>query len=300
MDILKFLKRRPWGIVGAVLLLIVIAAAILAPVISSSPYNTHISDRLSPPGNGHILGTDNLGRDLYSRLLYGTRAYLEVSLIAIGIALVLGSVLGFLAAKTTGKIDSIFRWSVYILSFIGIISILCFALVFFDRFPSKSTLWFTDYLSDSALNIPNIIYIASIMISTVLLPAFFAKFRQVFRASSGNSLALLLELSLVSLGVSIGLALTLIASPSYYGSGLPPPTPEWASILSSIGRTFGRTAPWIILYPTIAIFVTTIGAILFGVATYEIWFPRLAPPLVEIQMNKPLTPKADSTKNPLV
>jgi len=299
MKIFTLLKRRPWGILGAVLLLIIIVAATLAPIISSSPYNSHISDRLQPPGSGYILGTDNLGRDLYSRLLYGARPYLEVSLIAIGIALIIGCVLGLIAAKVGKRSDSILRWLVYILSFIGILSILCFTLFFFIRSRSEFNLRFSDYLVDSTLNITNIIWIGAVMISLVLLPSFFAKFRQAFGVSSGNAVTLLLELSLVSLGVSMGLALSLIAAPSYYGAGLPPPTPEWASILSSIGRTFGRTAPWITLYPTIAIFVMTMGAILFGAATYEIWFPRLAPPLVDVQKVKPLTDEEDSTKNAL-
>jgi peptide/nickel transport system permease protein len=266
MEAIRLLKRRPWGIAGAVILLVVIVVAILAPVIAPYSYQQiSLNRRLEPPGRDFILGTDNLGRDIFSRLLYGSRPYVATGLISVGIATVLGILLGFLSARIGGKTDSILRRAIHIPAFLFIAIILAFIFV--------RAFFFRAVLISGAPGDPGLfVALIGLLVSFILLPSVFTVVRQTWLATASSLTLALIPLILVNLGVAVGLAVLVIAPLSYYGFGVPPPFPEWGNMISGAGRSYLMAAPWIWQAPVIAIAVTVCGLILLGSALHEIWF----------------------------
>lgn len=295
---IRLLKRRPWGIVGALILLAVIVTAILAPVIAPyQPNEISITHRLQPPGGDFILGTDNLGRDVFTRLLYGSRPYVQAGLTATGMAIVLGLLLGLISASIGGKTDVILRRAVLFPPMLLGVELLFVLTYYLTGVLLPRPL----FALSAAMGPPEVVTIyVPLLISFVCLPAVYSVVRAALssavsehkseagpdkNSSAFNSAAFrkglvpLVPLTLVNLAVATGLAVAVISSISYYGFGVPPPTPEWGGALSSTGRSYLLTAPWMAGYPAIAIVVALVGTILFGQTVHEIWFPRIASPL---------------------
>ena len=295
MEAVRLLKRRPWGIVGAVILLAVILLAILSPIIAPYYFNhIDLNHRMEPPSRDYILGTDNLGRDVFSRFLYGARPYLETGLIAIGTATVLGLLLGFLSASVRGKTDSILRIAIVIPSFLITLVVQAIILFFLARvFGFSQLLNIMTFLVYPELTT----VIIGLLLSFVFLPSVYITVRKAFLSafnaghisgkeegktsfrSLGRGLVLLLSLALVNLGIAVGAAVLIVAPMTYYGFGILPPFPEWGGMLSGTGRTYMLQSPWMWQAPVISIAVTVLGLVLFGLALREIWFPRFPGPL---------------------
>jgi len=283
----RLLKRRPWGIAGAIILLAVVLLAILSPIIAPYHYNNiDLSHRLEPPGGDYIMGTDNFGRDVFSRFLYGARPYLETGLIAIGTTIVLGLLLGFVSASTGGKVASILRKAIVIPAFLVALVVLAIIMLLLARVSGFSSLM---SVMSSLVHPQLTTVIIGLLLSFIFLPSVYTAAQTAFKAGNtpggeeskisyralGHGLVLLLPLILVNLGIAVGAAVLIIAPMTYYGFGIPPPLPEWGGMLSGTARTYIIQAPWIVTTPVIAIVVTVLGSILFGLALREIWFPRL-------------------------
>jgi peptide/nickel transport system permease protein len=280
VEAIRLLKRRPWGIAGVVILIAVIFLAILSPILAPYHYNhIDLSHRMEPPGGDYIMGTDNLGRDIFSRFLYGSRPYLETGLIAIGASIVLGLLLGFISTIISVKTASILKKVIIVPLFIVAMVFLVIILLLLARVSGFMSI------------IPSLVHpelttvIIGLLLSFVFLPSVYAAAQRAFKATSipdreegrfsFRGLVPLLTLSLVNLGIALGVAVLIIAPTTFYGFGIPPPLPEWGGMLSGTGRTYMLQAPWIFLFPFIAIGVTVLGLILYGLALREIWFPRL-------------------------
>lgn len=299
METARLLKRRPWGIAGAVLLLAVIAIAALSPVITPYQYNQiDIRSRLEPPGAGHILGTDDLGRDVFSRLLYGTRPYVQGGLVATGMATVLGLLLGFLSAGFGGRTDSILRRAVLVPALLAGVAILVTLVEW--AIPSSFVSFFGFLMTSASVVGPpvSVTVVVPALLSLILLPSVYDLARNAYLSAGivrrlpdvqpvrqdptfslralGHSLRPLAPLTVVNLGVAVGMAVLVVAPLSYYGLGVPPPFPCWGNMLSSTGLRELDAAPWILVSPGIAIGLTTLGAIVFGLALREVWFPRFS------------------------
>lgn len=278
MNLARLLRKRPWGTAGVAILFVVVVVAIFAPLIA--PYNFNdisVKDRLQPPGENHILGTDNLGRDVFSRLIFGARPYVLSAVIAVGISLILGFLLAIIV--TTSKSNDL--WLRILLSTLaGIVVALVFTIV----------LWFGQplFITIRSLNMSSIILFASMLVSFFLLPSIYYSIRLAIASKfSRNSLVHIFSTAIVGFGISIGLTLAVIVPLGYIGLGIAPPAPEWGGTLSGIGRSYALSAPWTGTYTNIAIIVTGIGTILFGIATFEFWFPKIKG--YQIKINNPTT-----------
>ncbi|MFH1381744.1 MAG: ABC transporter permease [Chloroflexota bacterium] len=267
MTAIRLLKERPWGIVGAVILLVVILLAILAPLITPYFYNEiSIDNRLVPPGHGFLMGTDNLGRDIFSRLVYGTRPYVAVALMAVGTATLLGFLLGILSACARGKTDAFLRRAVFVPA---ILLAVVFLLLITVR-TSSLPLLMINVNYDARL----FIIFSGLLLSSVFLPSVYVITREAISPAFGRRIMPLLPLTLVNVGLAIGVAVLFIALLSFYGLGVPPPTPEWGNMIGGAGRRYLITAPWTVLWPSLAIIITGLGSLLFAVALREIWVVR--------------------------
>ena len=125
MEAASLLKRRPWGMAGAILLLLMIVVAIFAPLLAPyHPNEIQVQHRLEAPSSDFLFGTDNLGRDILSRVLWGSQIYLRMGLMAVGAAAILGLLFGFLSAYLGRRTDFILQKALLILFFLGAIVLL--------------------------------------------------------------------------------------------------------------------------------------------------------------------------------
>jgi peptide/nickel transport system permease protein len=277
-DLLSRLVKHPGGMVGLFVTLCFFAVALLAPWLS--PYDPLAQDldrRLQPPSRAHFFGTDDFGRDLLSRVIYGARISLTVGFISIGIAVAGGLVLGLLAGfYTTGRwgklIDhAIMRSSDILLAFptvllaIAIVSafgpglrnaMLAIAIVYLPRF--------VRLVRASILVEKEQTYIEAGQALGV------SNRRLLFRHLLPNAM------SPVIVQATLGLAEAIIeaAALSFLGLGATPPTPEWGAMLSE-GRSYLRLAPWVTFFPGMAIFLMVVSYNLLGDGLRDALDPRL-------------------------
>jgi peptide/nickel transport system permease protein len=266
-----FRNRTTWFGCGVVLLLA--GLAVLAPVVSPyPPLEPHPADRLTPPSARYPLGTDDIGRDNASRIVYGARVSLAVGAISIGIALALGVPLGLLAGYYGGAVDAaITRLLDGLLAFPAIVLAIALMAVFG---PS--------------------LYNAMMAIGIIFLPTFaritranvlslrekeFVEAAHALGAGDGYVLARAilpncLSPIIVQASLGLGYAVLIEASLSFLGLGIQPPDPSWGSMLSQ-GRNFLHQAWWFATFPGLAIFATVLGLNFVGDGLREALDPRL-------------------------
>jgi len=249
-------------IFGIVIVAFFAIIAILAPFIAPyDPGKIDIENILTGPSRAHLFGTDSLGRDLFSRMVYGTRISLLVGLIAVGIAAIIGVLLGSIAGYYGKWVDLL------IMRFVDIM--LCFPTFFL-------ILAVIALLEPSIVNIMLIIGITSWMGVARLIRAeilslkerdfIYAEraigasdFRIIARHLIPNAMAPVL----VSITLGIAAAILVESSLSFLGIGVQPPTPSWGNILSE-GKSVMGAAWWMMLFPGLAIFITVLGYNLLG------------------------------------
>jgi peptide/nickel transport system permease protein len=249
-------------IIGAVLVGLIVLVAIFAPLIAPrGPQETDYTARLHAPSAAHYFGTDNLGRDIYSRVLYGAQIDLQVGLISVLLPFLIGGVLGCLAGYYGGRVDSvIMRIADVIQAFPFLILIIAIVAVLGTGLTS--------------------VYIAVALVAWVsytrlirgeILVAKNQEYVEAARAlgcSDGrvvgrHLLPNVITSALVYATTDIVLYIVLVTSLSYLGLAARPPSPEWGAMITE-GRTFMATAWWISLFPGLAVVVTGIAFSIFG------------------------------------
>ena len=267
------LKRNRLALGGGVIVILLFAVSFLAPFIS--PYDPAAIDvraKLEPPSARHLLGTDQLGRDLLSRMIWGSRISLKVGFVAVGISTFIGLILGALAGYYGGWVDRLVMRLVDVM--------LCFPAFFL-------ILAVIAILEPSIWNIMIIIGLTSWMGVARLVRAEFLSLKErdfvtaacaqgvkdsriIFRHLLPNALAPVLVAA--TLGVA-GAILTESAL-SFLGIGVQPPTPSWGNILTA-GKDNIEIAWWLSLYPGLAILITVLGYNLLGEGIRDATDPRL-------------------------
>lgn len=269
---LKRLSRHKGAMAGLVLLIVLVLVAIFAPVlITHDPLEVGTTP-LEPPSSEHLMGTDNFGRDIFSRVVLGSRVSLQMGIIAIAIAAVGGTLIGLSAGMYGGWVDNaLMRFIDALMAFPGILLALAIAAVLgtglFNAMIAVGIAWipmFARMVRSSVLQVKEMVYVEAayaVGASTTRVMA-----RHVFP----NVLTPILILG--TLGVAA--AILIGASLSFLGLGAQPPTPEWGSMLSQ-GRQFMRNAWWIMTFPGLAITITVMAANLLGDGLRDALDPRL-------------------------
>ncbi len=238
------------------------ALAVFAPFIApSDPNQIDIKNILSAPTPEHLLGTDQLGRDLFSRMVYGSRISLSIGFIAVGIATFIGIALGSIAGYYGGKLDSL------IMRFIDIM--LCFPTFFL-------ILAVIALLEPSIFNIMAVIGLTSWMGVARLIRAEILSLKERefieaaracgagdFRIVSRHLIPNAIAPVLVSATLGVAAAILVESALSFLGIGVQPPTPSWGNILIDGKATLG-VAWWLTLFPGLAILLTVLGYNLLG------------------------------------
>ena len=254
--------RKPNLIVGALMIALIVVVAVFAPAIAPyGPLDTDYTARLQSPGPRHPFGTDNLGRDIYSRVLYGASIDLQVGLISVLLPFLIGGVLGCLAGYYGGRIDSLLmRVADVIQAFPFLILIIAIVAVLGTGLTS--------------------VYIAVALVAWVtyarlirgeILVAKNQEYVEAARSLGASDsrvigrhlLPNVLTSALVFATTDVVLYIVLVSSLSYLGLAARPPSPEWGAMINE-GRTFMASAWWISLFPGLAVVVTGIAFSVFG------------------------------------
>jgi peptide/nickel transport system permease protein len=265
------LRGRPGALIGLVIILAFIVIAIAAPALAPHDPNAISRDRRAAPSASHLFGTDELGRDVLSRVIYGARVSMRVGLIAVGIALVVGSLLGLIAAYSGGWIDGlIMRIMDVMLAFPGILLAIAIIAVLG---PSLSNVMvaigieaipiYTRTARASTLSVKEYEYVIGARALGCSSP------RIVLKHILPNIVAPLIVLATVGVAGSILTAAGL----SYLGLGAQPPTSEWGAMLSS-SRSYLRDSWWMATFPGLAIVLVVLSLNLFGDGLRDILDPR--------------------------
>jgi peptide/nickel transport system permease protein len=267
------LRREPLGLLGAGLVALVLAGALLADALSpADPIALDLAARHQAPGWGHPLGTDHLGRDLLARVLHGGRVALSVSLVAVGLALAGGFVLGMLAGYGPRWVDS-----ALVLAFDTVRSfpVIMFALALITLLgPSLGAI----ILIVVVTSIP--VYGRVVRTQTQSLKAheFIAGARALGaglpRVLGRHVAPNVAAPALILACMEVPVVITIEAGLSFLGVGIRPPTPSWGSILND-GYTFIRDTPWPVLAGGLPLVLTTLGFTFLGESLRDVFDPRL-------------------------
>jgi peptide/nickel transport system permease protein len=275
MDTMKFkalLQKNRMALLGAAIVLAMFILAVLAPFLAGDPGAINIAHRLQAPSLAYPLGTDDLGRDVLARILYGARISLLVGFVAVGIATSIGIVLGALSGYYGGWVDGL------TMRFVDIM--LCFPSFFL-------ILAVIAFLEPSIWNIMIIIGLTGWMGVARLVRAEFLSLRErdfvvaaralgasdsrlIFRHILPNALSPIL----VSATLGVAGAILTESALSFLGIGVQPPTPSWGNMLIAGKQTLG-TAWWLSAFPGLAILVTVLGYNLLGEGIRDALDPRL-------------------------
>lgn len=310
----RFRKSTP-GKVGAVIVLIFVLLAVFAQVLRPYDPTTDRNYRLNlkPPSvtalwdgaaretytdpvSGQVnlwaapFGTDNLGRDIYSRVLHGTRISLKVGVVSTALALIIGSLLGVLAGYFGGWLDSVLGYfSDVMLAFPSILLAIGFATIFsasdppfliagLDRlFALNSPQLVTAMLAVSLVQVPVYLRLARSVVLSIREREFVqaagalgaSQWRMIFKHVLPNSLSPLI----VQGALSIATATIEVAALGFLGIGAQPPLPEWGTMISD-SRSYYVDAPWTMIFPGLAIFLTVLGFNLLGDGLRDVLDPR--------------------------
>jgi peptide/nickel transport system permease protein len=267
------LRRHRLALAGLSFLALLLLAAIAADAISPyPPLQQAMPERLRPPSATHLLGTDDFGRDILSRILHGSRISLQVGFVAVGIAGSIGILFGLLGGYFGGWIDSVLMRCMDVL--LAFPAILLAVVIMALLGPSTTNVMI-------AIGIAYIPVFARVVRGSVLTlkPN---EYVDAARAAGASETRTVLQHILpgttgpIIVQVSLALAYAILAEAalSFLGLGTQPPTPTWGSMLS-FGRQFIREAPWFTLFPGFAIFLTVLSLNLVGDGLSDALDPRL-------------------------
>jgi len=273
-DKLRFYARRyPLGAIGAVIMVVFIFTALFADVIAPhDPLQTKASSSLMAPAGPHLLGADMMGRDMLSRIIHGARISLTVGIASIVLGGAIGVVIGLMSGYLLGWFDLLTQRLIDIMQ---ALPLLVLALVMAASLgPSLEN-------TVIAISIPLVPNVARVVRSSTLslreMPfveaaraAGMSEMRVAFQHVLPNTLAPLIVLFTAQLGAAI----LVEASLSFLGLGVPEPHPSWGRMLSESAAEYVRVAPWLVIFPGLAISLAVFGANLFGDALRDILDPR--------------------------
>jgi peptide/nickel transport system permease protein len=270
----RFLARRyPLGALGGAIMLLFVLAALFAEAIATyDPLATNAALSLAGPSADHWMGADNFGRDVFSRIVHGARISLAVGIGSTALGCLVGVILGLLSGYMAGWVDLLVQRVIDILQ---ALPLLVLALVMAAALgPSLRNTIF-------AIAIPLIPYVARVIRANTLamreLPFVEAAratgmshLRIALRHVLPNTLAPLIVLATAQLGAAI----LTEAALSFLGLGIPEPYPSWGRMLSESAAEYVRSAPWLVIFPGIAISLMVFGTNLLGDAARDLLDPR--------------------------
>src|SRR5882672_6283534 len=268
------IKRKPLGMASAALIFLLVLTAIFADVLAPyDPLAAQPEIRLAAPSWAHPFGTDDIGRDVFSRVIYGSRISLWVGLLAVGIGTFAGTIIGLVSGYWEGRLDMILQ---RVMDALMTLPGLILALAIVSVLKPSTT---NAMLAIAVVIIPG----NSLIVRGAVLSAKQNRFVEAAQAIGCRDLRIIgthilpnvTAPILIIASIWLGNAILIEASLSYLGVGTQPPTPSWGLMLSSTGRAFMEQAPWLAIFPGLAISLAVFGFNLFGDTLRDAWDPKL-------------------------
>jgi peptide/nickel transport system permease protein len=270
----RLVHEKPLGLAGGIIVLLLLFAGIFANWLAPYGYNeVNFVERLMPPSSTFLLGTDNMGRDIMSRIIYGARISMIVGLAGAALHVIIETLVGGISGFVGGSYDTmvqrfvdtiqcfpslIFYLTIMVIVGQGLIPVI-FVLGISSGFYGART------IRSAVIGIKENVYVeaakaigasnARVMISHVL---------------PNVTAVLIIEFTL-----AVGRMIIAEAMLSFLGFGVPPPQPSWGGMLSGPGRTYMLQAPWMALWPGLALAIAVYGVNMLGDAVRDLWDPRL-------------------------
>ena len=270
---IKRISSDPLGLLGLCLVTLMVVSALGASIFAPyDPIQLNIMDRLQGPSANHLLGTDQLGRDLFSRVLFGGQVALKVAFLTIGLALIVGIVLGLIAGYGPAWLDNSIMLLFDTIRSVPTIMLALAAVAVVG--PSITTVIFVIAVS----SIPNYGRIVRTQTLTIKSKDFVNAERlmgaSLLRILSIHLLPNILGPLLILASMDIPTIIALEAGLSFLGMGVKPPTPSWGSILND-GFTLIRNTPWPIIAGSIPLVLATLGFTFLGESLRDLLDPKL-------------------------
>lgn len=268
----RFLANKTF-VVFSILAVCIILTAVFAPVVTRGvdPLKGSLVDALLPPCKEHIFGTDKMGRDIFSRVIYGARASLSATFGVVALILLVGTVTGVLAGYFGGVIDAvIMRIADMMLAFPGLVLALAVAGIMGASIKNAiiaivvvSWTKYARLARSLVMKIRDRDYVSAAIVTGSKTPY------MLFRYMLPNALPTLI----ITAATDIGSMMLELAAMSFLGFGAKPPAPEWGYMLNE-GRACMQSAPWLMIFPGLAIFVVVVVFNMLGDSIRDILDPR--------------------------
>ena len=268
----RFLANKTF-VVFSILAVCIILTAVFAPVVTRGvdPLKGSLVDALLPPCKEHIFGTDKMGRDIFSRVIYGARASLSATFGVVALIFLVGTVTGVLAGYFGGVIDAvIMRIADMMLAFPGLVLALAVAGIMGASIKNAiiaivvvSWTKYARLARSLVMKIRDRDYVSAAIVTGSKTPY------MLFRYMLPNALPTLI----ITAATDIGGMMLELASMSFLGFGAKPPAPEWGYMLNE-GRACMQSAPWLMIFPGLAIFVVVVVFNMLGDSIRDILDPR--------------------------
>ena len=284
----RLIREKPLGLFGAVLVLMFFVMAAASPIITPhGPNETGVGPRLGDPSFDNIMGTDNLRRDIFSRVVYGARVSVTIGLVATLLGTTISLTIGVLSGFFGGWVDILAQRLVdAFIAFPGLVFIISVAAVFADSsipgLPKEGVLQSTNVILAIVIGI--LLGVGSSrIIRSAALTVKAQPFVEASRATGATNSRLILThvlpnvmapvITLLTLG--LGTAILLESSLSFIGLGVTPDTPTWGGMLNREARSFMTQNPWLAIFPGAALSLAIFGFNMLGDALRDLLDPRL-------------------------
>ena len=271
---LRLVKEKPLGMASGIVILLLILVALFGGQVSPYPYNEiHLIDRLTGPSSQYPLGTDQAGRDLLSRLIFGARISVLVGLAVTTLSIFVSTVIGGTSGFVGGKFDLVVQrfvdaWN----AFPGLLLLLTMmAIVGKGLVQIILVMGISGGIGGARVIRGAVIGIKENVYFDVAEAVGSSRWRSLIRHVVPN----IMPVMIISFSTSIGGVIMALASLGFLGYGLPPSIPDWGGMLSREGRLYMEAAPWLAIWPGLCLTVTIYSLNMFGDAVRDLLDPRL-------------------------
>jgi peptide/nickel transport system permease protein len=272
--IMRFSRAKPLGAISAFLILLMVFAAVFAPIVATHDYRkVNAREKLQGPSAEHWLGTDQLGRDMFSRIVYGARVSLFVGFVGTLLGVGIGALIGLLAGYSSGKTDMVLmRFSDAVQAFPGLILALAIVAALGPGLRNAFIAISITLLARPARVVRGSVLAAK---ATAWVEAAHTVGASDLRIMLRHILPNVFAPIMVLASLILGIAILIEASLSFLGLGVLPPTPAWGSMLNQAGATYFESYPHLAIIPGVAISLAVFAFNLFGDALRDVLDPRL-------------------------